>query len=256
LVRAAAVDALGSVRTLEAVDALVSACSDPYRLVRVRAAGELGGAGLANVAPNRKAQVRAATDEFLASLLARPDHWSSYYNLGNYYLASGDSAAAAAAFETAIELEPEVLLPYVNASIAYAKLGRKDAAERSLRQALRIDPESAPANLNLGMLLAEDGRLKEAEAAFRAALKRDPKLAAAAYNLSILLAPDHPAEGIHWARVAYEADPTAKYGYSLAFYLRESGRRAEAISTLRDVLRRDPDFLDAHRLLDDILAGR
>ena len=256
LVRAAAVEALGMAGGEGVAAALAAACGDDYRLVRVRAAAALAGYPPAALADANPLAIQIATDEYLASLCARPDHWSSHFNLGNYYLAIGNPAAAARAFETAVELEPDMLMPYVNASIAYARLNRKDDAEKALRTALKIDPQSAEANMNLGMLLAEDSRLAEAEAAFRAALKRDPNLALAAYNLSVLLARDHLGEAVDWARVAYRVSPAGKYGWTLAIYLQRVGKPDEAVSILRDAIERDPGYVDCYLLLSEILASR
>jgi tetratricopeptide (TPR) repeat protein len=256
LVRAAAIEALGSLHAPEAAARLTAACSDDYRLVRVRAAAALPGfpAGMLDAAQRPK--IVAAVQEYLASLAARPDQWTSHYGLGNYYLACGKAAEAAAAFEAAVELEPEAVPAYVNAAMAYAQLDRKEAAEKALRLALHWQPDSPPAHLNLGMLLAEEERWPEAEAAFRAALKHEPHLAAAAYNLSLLLARDRLAEALGWARTAYQDDPWAKYGYSLALLLRRAGRQAEALSTLRDTVRREPGMPEAHLLLGELWVER
>jgi tetratricopeptide (TPR) repeat protein len=266
LVRAAAVEALAASVSGETAEALAGACGDPVRLVRVRAAAALstfpaaaaGGESPPSASgenaklPGPNAATGRATDEFLSSLLARPDHWSSHYNLGNYYL-SRDDARAAACFERATELEPQVLLPYVNVSIAYARLNRPRDAEAALRKALALAPDTAGAWLNLGMLLAEQERLAEAESAFRAALKIDPHLAAAAYNLAVLLARDRHEEAVRWARAAYQASPGPKYGYALAIYLDQAGQAAEAATLLRSLLKQSPTFLGGYVLLAEIL---
>ena len=90
LVRAAAADALQHVPTREAVQALVAATGDDYRLVRVRAAASLAGYPNLPLDEADKKTVEAAHKEYLASLTARPDQWSSHYNLGNYHLNRND----------------------------------------------------------------------------------------------------------------------------------------------------------------------
>ena len=252
LVRAAAVESLGTRGSPEALAALESACSDPYRLVRVRAAAFLAiqpAARLPAIGPVG----RAAMGEYLASLHTRLDLWSSQYGLGNYHLAAGDLAAAARALETAVEIEPGALLAHVNLGVVYGRLRRPDEAEKSLRRALALDSGNAAANLNLGMLLAERKCFGDAESAFRAALRRDPDLAAAAYNLSLLLARDRLGEAVQWARAAYRASPVAKYGYSLAYLLRRDGKASEAVATLRELIDREPAFSPACFLMADLL---
>ena len=173
LVRAAAVEALGSARGNGVAAALAAACADDYRLVRVRAAAALVGYSPAALADANPLEMQIAAEEYLATSL--PGR-----TIGARTSISGIITWPSAirrrrpAFETAVELEPDVLTPYVNASIAYARLNRKEDAEKALRAALEIDPQNAAANMNLGMLLAEESRFQEAEAALRAALKRSP----------------------------------------------------------------------------------
>ena len=123
-----------------------------------------------------------ATQELLASLLARPDDWTSHYNLGNFYYGRKEFSKALEAFDTATRLNPESILPLVNLAMVHARRGHNDRAETALRQALQVDPNNATANFNLGLLLAEQGKMPEAEAAFRTALKNDPQFPEAAYN--------------------------------------------------------------------------
>ncbi|MBN2577662.1 MAG: ammonia-forming cytochrome c nitrite reductase subunit c552 [Pirellulales bacterium] len=253
LVRAAAVEALGTVLDRESARALAAACGDEYRLVRIRAAAALSDFPAGAISGADRPAFQNALQEYLASLRARPDHWTSHYNLGNYYLAQGDAAAAAAAFESAIELEPQGLPPYLNASVAYARLGRNATVERMLEKAQAVAPDNPAVYVNLGMLRAEQRRLKEAEAAFRTALKHDPQSAVAAYNLSVLLGQEHLDEALRWAETAYRASPTAKYGYNLAFFQRRKGDAAAAIATLKGVLRKDPDAVDAVLLLGTLV---
>jgi predicted Zn-dependent protease len=89
------------------------------------------------------------------------------------------------------------------------------------------------------MLLGEQNRLPEAEQAFRAgALEADPASATAAYNLGVLLANSgRPKEGVDWLRNACASRPRdAKYKYSLAFYLIQTGETGDAIATLQTLV--------------------
>ncbi|HEX7503797.1 MAG TPA: HEAT repeat domain-containing protein, partial [Syntrophales bacterium] len=152
LVRAAAAEALQNVPTKDAVQALVEAAGDDYRLVRVRAASSPSGRQDLPLDEAQKKTVEAAREEFLASLLSRPDQWGSYYNLGNYYLNRGDFKQATASYDTALKLEPRAVLAMVNESIAYARLGENQRSSDALQKALKVAPDNAAANFNMGLL--------------------------------------------------------------------------------------------------------
>ena len=55
---------------------------------------------------------------------------------------SEDFAAAVAAYETALKLEPRMVPVMVNLSMAYSNLNQNDKAEAWLRRALQGEPES------------------------------------------------------------------------------------------------------------------
>jgi tetratricopeptide (TPR) repeat protein len=253
LVRGAAADALQHVQTREAAQALVMATGDDYRLVRVRAAASL--AGYHNLPLNEadKKSVDAANKEYLASLTARPDQWSSHYNLGNYYLNRNDPKKAISSYNTSLKLEPRAVLAMVNESMAYARMGDIKKADDSLKKALKLAPDNAAANFNMGLLKAEQNEPKGAEQYLKKALKADPQMAQAAYNLCVITAKDRINEAVSYCKKAAELRPQEpRYAYTLAFYLNQKGDRNEAVKTLQTLVEKYPGYKDAEMLLEKI----
>ncbi|MCK7481428.1 MAG: hypothetical protein M0C28_32800 [Candidatus Moduliflexus flocculans] len=66
------------------------ATGDEYRLVRVRAAAGIAAFPRMAAPPAYQAQLKKANEEYLASITARPDQWTSHYNMGNYQLGRGE----------------------------------------------------------------------------------------------------------------------------------------------------------------------
>ncbi|MEJ2070531.1 MAG: tetratricopeptide repeat protein [Syntrophobacterales bacterium] len=253
LVRGAAAAALAGHLTPETRDALLACLDDDYRLVRLRAAASLASYPTGLLSTNDQQRLAKTNQELLDSLLARPDDWTSHYNLGNYYAARKEFPKALEAFDTASRLQPESVLPLVNVSMVHARLRQSDLAETALRQALKIDPTNATANFNLGLLLAEQGKLPEAEAALRTALKSDPQFPEAAYNLGVLLAKDRLSEALPWIRQAHELRPQVpKYAFSLAFYLKQQGDNQGAIEVLNQQVKRKETSPDIYFLLGQL----
>jgi tetratricopeptide (TPR) repeat protein len=253
LVRAAAVEALSLRPSQESFQELVNATHDSYRLVRVRAAASLARYPAAWLKDADQEKVQQANQEYLASLTARPDQWSSHYNLGNYYLNRGEFKEALASYDAALRLEPQAAMVMVNAAMAYAQAGEPNQAEKSLAKAIKIAPDNAAAHFNLGLLKAEQNRPQEAEGELQEAFRLDPGMAQAAYNLCILVARDRPGEALSWCRRAVDLNPTEpKYAYTLAFYQKEQGDLKAGAATLEDFLRRRPGVPDACLLLAEI----
>jgi tetratricopeptide (TPR) repeat protein len=253
LVRGAAVEGLGQSPTLEVLQEIAAATGDDYRLVRVRAAAAM--AQFPNAKPQGKAKERhdKATEEFLASLMARPDSWDAHYNLGNYYLGQNRPKEALVEYDIAYMHEPQSILTLVNAAMAHAKLGDTAKAEAKLNEALKINPGSSAALYNLGLVKAELGDLPAAEKNLSLAFTSDPQLVGAAYNLCILVSKDRPVEALNWCKKAVALRPQEpKYSSTLAFFQQQGGDSVGAIATLETLINRSPAYPDAYLLLADI----
>jgi tetratricopeptide (TPR) repeat protein len=253
LVRAAAVQALGLIQTTESLQALIEATGDEYRLVRVRAAAGIAIFPRMTAPPVYQAQLSKANKEYLSFIMARPDQWTSHYNMGNYKLGRGETKDAIASYQKALKLEPQAVMAMVNSSIAYAQMGENGKAEQSLQKALKLAPDNAAANFNMGLLKAEKKEPKQAETYLRNAFKADPQMAQAAYNLCIITAKDRINEAVTWCRKAADLRPQEpKYAFTLAFYLNQQGEKEETVRILNALVEKYPGYKDAEMLLKEV----
>lgn len=255
LVRGSAAAGLTGNFAPDALRGLLSAAGDESRLVRLRAALALASLPPGQIGAADARRLDRATDEFLTAMHARSDDWSSYANLGTFYLGRRDFFKAVENFERAVRIEPRMVTVQINLAIAYSNIERTDRAEQCLRAALKLDPASAEALFNLGLLQGEQGKKAEAEASLKAALKSDPQMAPAAYNLGVLAADRDLGEAISWCEKAHELAPAdAKYAYTLAFYLNKKGDRERAAGVLREAIERAPEAAELKELLRQILG--
>jgi tetratricopeptide (TPR) repeat protein len=252
-VRGAAIQKLGLIPTTESLQALVEATGDEYRLVRVRAAAGIAVFPRMTAAPAYQAQLNKANKEYLSFIMARPDQWTSHYNMGNYQLGRGETKNAITSYQKALKLEPQAVMAMVNSSIAYAQMGENDKAEQSLQKALKLAPDNAAANFNMGLLKAEKNEPKQAEKYLKNSFKADPQMAQAAYNLCIITAKDRINEAVTWCRKAADLRPQEpKYAFTLAFYLNQKGEKAEAVRILNALVEKYSGYKDAEMLLKEM----
>jgi TolB-like protein/DNA-binding winged helix-turn-helix (wHTH) protein/Tfp pilus assembly protein PilF len=108
------------------------------------------------------------------ALAIDPTLAEAHVRLGRYYSASGDHAAAAAAFERAQRLAPGDLL--VLALMAHRAMlaGRLDESVDLASRVVALDPLSVTHRVNAGNLLMAAGRYEEALAELRRALALSP----------------------------------------------------------------------------------
>jgi tetratricopeptide (TPR) repeat protein len=96
------------------------------------------------------------------------------FNLG--LVLTNQPADQIAAFERALELDPDMIPCYESLGAALYAAGRKQDAIDTFRKGLLIDPLSAKLNYNLGLALTNEGDAKEGERRIALAKRADSSL--------------------------------------------------------------------------------
>jgi tetratricopeptide (TPR) repeat protein len=129
------------------------------------------------------AEIAAKTERFNHRPPAEELDADAWYDIAcDLELSSVDEARAA--YQRAIELDPDHADAHVNLGRILHEEGAPAAAEQHYRRALDSDPRHPTAAFNLGVALEDLGRLREAREAYERALELDPENADAHYNLA------------------------------------------------------------------------
>ena len=167
-----------------------------------------------------------------------PQARGAHHNLGNYLQAERRYGEAQAAFQTALEQQPNNpgLLSDIGALLQ--KQGRHEEAIARYREALRLKPKHKNANQNLagvlvktGTLRLNQGRHEEAIARFREVLRLNPRHQKALRNIAVALINQRRyAEGLAAAQQMIARYPDDAQAHQLAglglFHL---NRKADAL---------------------------
>lgn len=182
----------------------------------------------------RRGRIREAIKEYEAALTAatqRREKSRITYNLGHAHVALGRLKQARAAFERAVELDPDFPDAANALAFAHAIFGTKlKKAESLVRGALEAAPERAPTYLDtLGFILHRQGRDAEAVKVLKEAIEKAPaddveQLAEIYYHLG--LASRDPKEREAALRKAAELAPESSSGREAETLLKKGQQKA------------------------------
>ena len=153
-----------------------------------------------------------------------------------------------------LEKNPASFLAHNNLGLLLGRRGLAAQAEEHYRQALHANPEFAPAEYNLGNALTAQGRADEALTHYERAARIAPDDPKAHYNLGNALAQgERRREAIEHYEAALMLRPDFSMAraalraarYELVDLLIREERFAEAAEELREVLRREPEQVEA-----------
>ncbi len=181
---------------------------------------------------------------------------ATWLHLGVVRLQEGTAPAAIAAFEKAMQLDPEMPDAYNTAGAIWFESGDTARAETALRRAIRLQPNYASAQSNLGNLLSATDRFEEAQYHFNAALRFKENYNGARYNYALALAKVHRLdEAQTQVEAILRVDPNSAGAHEfLGNLLGAKGRRDLAIEQFREAVRIEPDFARANLDLGAALA--
>lgn len=206
---------------------------------------------------SKKGAHAAAIAAYQAALQLQPDEPDAHNDLGCQYVLAGRPAEGVPHLQRAIALTPSRPEPHNNLGNAWRALGRRDSAAAEYRRALDLKPDYPEALQNLGAEMAEGGRPGEAVPYFTAALRLKPKEAAAHNNLGNALRlmgrfEEACARHREALRLAPDfADAHASLGYALSLH----GSRPEGFVHLQRAIELQPDSAAAHGYFGQALAA-
>ena len=119
--------------------------------------------------------------------------------------------------EESLRLYPPNAEAHNNLGVAFQRVGRLDDAIREHWEALRLVPDYAEAYNNLGIVAEQQGRMEEAIRFYTTALE-----------------------------LQAQRQNTAQTHHNMGSVLQKLGRYDEAIVEIRQALRIDPNYADAH----------
>jgi tetratricopeptide (TPR) repeat protein len=172
-------------------------------------------------------------------------------HLGERYMAQGQYAEAATAFQQLLQLRPQFLEVYINLGVVLAQQGRMDEAVTTFQQALALRPDYPDAHNNLGILLAHQERFEEAIAHYERALQLRPDYVEAHNNRGIALARQKKLpEAVASYQEALRLKPDyAEAHNNLGAALEALGQVEGALASYGQAVRLKPDYVEAHNNL-------
>lgn len=200
----------------------------------------------------------AAAAAYQKALELEPDSAPAHNNMGNLYTQVGNYAAAERAFKKALEILPSYPQALMNLATLYGNyLKRPQEALPLYERALLLSGARGEIYNNLGIAYLNLSRFVEAEAALRKALEYHPRRAGIYFNLGGALAEQDKDEQ---AVRAFEetirlSNKHAKAHYKLALLHLQAGRATAAEEALDNVVRWAGDGLlreDARRRLEQL----
>lgn len=133
--------------------------------------------------------------------------------------------------------------------LALLKQNRAAAAEESLRFALSLDPDFPQLHEDLGSALAMQSRFDEAITEFETAIQMQPALPLARRKLGLALVAAGRGDDADEALRDYVEDDPERAAIIKGAQLHLDGKIDEAIALYRDVLKKNPDNVNAMQYL-------
>lgn len=143
-----------------------------------------------------KAQSEIVTDSTAAAIISsEPQSAEEHFQAGNAYYQAGQWDQAIAAYQKAIELDPNLQAAYANLGVTYYQQQQFDLAASQYEKALELNPEDGDVAYNLGALylqqaLSQGGEpntdlLNRAVSQLQHASEMSPELAEPHFSLGV-----------------------------------------------------------------------
>ena len=212
MVRAAAVQALEFLPLQHRWFVLSDMLDDPVKLVRLETARLLSAIPASSLSETQREKLNNGIEEYIQAQLVNADFPSAQLNLGTLYLNIGDLIKS----------------------------------EQSYRQALLLDPYNVIAIVSLSDIYRLNGQIERSRAVLLEAKNNlpDHPLIEFSIGLTYVMENNYSKSLVHFESAAYLAPEVARYAYSYALALNQTGEPEQALLQLNKIHRRFPDNRD------------
>jgi tetratricopeptide (TPR) repeat protein len=131
---------------------------------------------------------RLAQAAFQKAVELEPDSWQGGILMGDIYRQRKNWNQAVQHYQSAAKLNPSVPAPFLGLATVHWQTGEFDQAEIELRKVLALDPGNSQANFELGDIFVRRHRFQEAIPYLRRTIAQDPDLLIAHGDLGKALA--------------------------------------------------------------------
>ena len=203
---------------------------------------EMFGAALAESKQNERALAA-----FECALQIEPDSVNGRMGIAQIFASEGKNEQAASSFENALKIKPYWGPAHLGLAKALEAMGKKEQAELHFREALK-DRINTPASYKmLGQVSFDKGWLTEAARNFSDALRLDPSDAVTHLNLGMTLGKlNRQFEARAHFTEAVRLDPNLAEAHArLGLELGREGNDAGAVEQFSEAVRLKPDYLEA-----------
>jgi Tfp pilus assembly protein PilF len=190
----------------------------------------------------KSGQAERAAAAFERALALQPDLSEASNDLGTLLAEKGDMEAAIERFRAALTTTPDYPDALNNLGYALLLTGLPAEARELYERALKLQPDFPEALNNLGLILGRQGELDRAEPYFRKALEKRPGYGEAANNLALVMVNrGQKDDAARFLRGFLEKNPEAEStSLTLAKILLSSGRQDEGLQIVERLLERNP----------------
>ena len=201
-------------------------------------------------------QLDEAVTELRLALKLSPDNPTLHYNLGLALKMKDDAEGAIPELESARTLNPTAPEPPYLLGVLYMQVARYPEAAQDLNASLKLQPQNGDGWATLGSVYSKLDQLPEAVSALREAIRQLPRQPDPHLTLAAVLAKQgHAAEAAAERKISADLmranmnRQRAEVASNSANSQMKSGDFQGAIEQLREAIRFDPDYPEAHAAL-------
>jgi len=216
--------------------------------IYLRSLGQQDGPGSAATPANQSGNqvLDQAIAEFVKIIALEPKNLEDRLLLGQLYTVKHDNAKAEAQFKAAQAIEPASEDVVLNLARLYAEGGDVKRAA-NLLEAVPMDDRSTKEEFALGAAYEQLKDMKGAIAAYQRSYDMEPENLEAAHGLAQALLADNQLDAaLKQFRELSQADPEDATSLDrIAEIQRRQGKYTEALATIQESLKKNPDSLEA-----------